>query len=164
MYVTLYSSKKLRQTKKMMLLSGVFLVGGGAYALLREVLWEDHFRLGWAIASVVVLIAGIIWTALATDKILLKDAYFSMTTERIAYRVALFGRERVVSWQEVVKVWITNYFVVFEMENSSPVILRLGSIQQEEVANHVASSLRLAAMEKNIPINGVVGQPQPVMV
>ncbi|MBF9252042.1 hypothetical protein I2I11_01920 [Pontibacter sp. 172403-2] len=147
-----------------MLLSGIFLIGGGAYALLREVLWEDHFRAGWAIASVVVLLAGLIWTALATDKILLKDAYFSMTPERIAYRVALLGRERVLPWQQVMKVWITNYFVVFEMENSKPVILRLGSIQQEDVARHVAGSLRLAALEKNIPINGVVGQPQSVVV
>jgi len=164
MYVTLYSSKKLRQTKKMMLFSGVLLIVGGAYALLREMIWQEHFRAGWAIASVVLLVAGMIWTALATDKILLKDAYFSMTPERIAFRVALFGGERVLPWQQVLKVWITNYFVVFEMENSKPVILRLGSIQQEEVARHVAGSLRLAALEKSIPINGVVSQPQPVMV
>ncbi len=164
MYVSLYSSKKLRQTKKFMLLSGVFLIVGGAYALGRELVGEDSFRLGWAIASVTVVLTGLVCTALATDKILLKDAYFSMTPDRIAYRVSLLGGEQILPWQEVMKVWITNYFVVFEMEHSNPVTLRLGSIQQDEVANHVAASLRLAALDKSIPINGVVSQPQPVMV
>ncbi len=128
--------------------------------MLRELLWEEQFRLGWAVACGVILLAGAVLLAMATGIIHLKETYFSLTPEHVAFRVAIFGKEQLLPWQEVEKLWITEYFVVFERENRKPVIIRLGSIQQQEVAQQVIDSLRAVAHRKGIPINGVNPQYQ----
>ncbi|WP_242916314.1 hypothetical protein [Pontibacter liquoris] len=147
-----------------MMFVGLFFVGGGGYALVRELLWQSPLRPGWAAASLVLVVLGLACLAVATDIIRLKDTYFSMTPEQVAYRVALFGGERTLLWSDVIKLWVTEYFVVFELENSKPVVLRLGSIQQEEVARRVADELRSMALQKNIAINGVSTQLHHALV
>ncbi|WP_242927791.1 hypothetical protein [Pontibacter vulgaris] len=154
MYVSLYPQKELKRTKRSFLLAGIFLFSGGAYALVRE-LQEARLRFDWIVAAGIISLLGILALAVATDRLRLKDAYFSMTPEKISYRLGLYGNDSVLYWAEVLSMRVTETFVLFELQGGHKKRLSLSAIPAREVANHVATSLRLAAIEKNIEVNGV---------
>ncbi len=160
MYINLYPSKHLQATKKTMRLTGAFLTAGGSYALLREFFWQPDFRACWAVASGVLVLLGLFLLAVATDRIMLRDAYLSITPERIMYRLSLTGHEKLLLWDGIKGMQVTEHYVLFEQEQKAPVKLRLGLIQQPEIAQHVSRSLLLAALEKGIPVNGVEALPK----
>jgi hypothetical protein len=154
MYINLCPNGQLRSTKRNMLAIGVFWAAGGAYALLRETLMRGELRVEWAVASAVLLLAGFASVAVAMDKVQLPDAYFSMTPERIRYRLSLLGREHLLFWEDIKVLQVTEHQVTFEQGDGGVAKLRLGLIQQPEVALHVSRSILLAALEKGIPVNG----------
>ncbi|GAB3198015.1 hypothetical protein GCM10027293_13820 [Pontibacter aydingkolensis] len=138
-----------------MLMFGLFLIAGGAYALFREFFLQDAFRLGWAISNALVFSAGVTFWLIADKSLATKEAYFSMNPERIKYRLTLFAREQAVHWKEVDAVDISVHSVVFNLTSGKSVTMRLGNIQQPEIILHVSRSIHLAAMEKGIMVNGV---------
>lgn len=160
MYINLYPNKHLNATKKSVLAMGLFLAAGGAYALLRELFWQTDFQSGWAVASAVVTLVGFLSIVVAMDKIRLKDAYLSITPERLMYRLSVMGREQLLPWESIRALQVTEHVVVFEQEQGTVTKLRLGLIQQPEIARHVSRSILLAAMEKGIPVNGVSAVPR----
>lgn len=160
MYINLYPNKHLNATKKSALAMGLFLAAGGSYAMLRELLWLTDFRTGWAVASAVITLAGFISIAVAMDKIRLKDAYLSITPDRIMYRLSVVGREQLLPWENIRALHVTKHVVVFEQQQGITTKLRLGHIQQPEIAQHVSRSILLAAMEKGIPVNGITAVPR----
>ncbi|PRY13648.1 hypothetical protein CLV24_10518 [Pontibacter ummariensis] len=162
MYVNLFPRKQLRATKKSVLVLGLFLGVGGAYAVLRELLWQTAFRPYWAMASVLIVLIGLLCLAVATDFIRLKDAYFSMTPERVSYRLAVWGREHFLLWKDVQALQVTKHWVSFILHNGEIKKLRLGLIQNPEIAHHVSRSIHLAALEKGLPVNDVLpSAPEP---
>lgn len=148
MYINLYPGKQLRSTRKSLLVTGLFLFFGGGYALLREFLWIDAFRTGWAVASAMLLGLGLLFVAYGTEVFRFKDAFFSMTPERIVYRLSLLGRERRIAWEEVQELIISESLVRFKLVSGSGVAMRLGAIQQPEIARHVSRSIHLAALDR----------------
>ncbi|GHA75531.1 hypothetical protein GCM10007389_31760 [Pontibacter akesuensis] len=134
---------------------GMFLTLGGGYALLRELLWMDMFREGWAAASVLLVLVGATMLAFGTDIFRLQDAFFSMTPKRIVYRVSVLGRQQEINWEEVSALDITESLVTFVLVSGRQRYLRLGAIQQPEIARHVSRSLHLAAIEKGLVLNGI---------
>lgn len=160
MYINLYPNKHLNATKKTVLATGLFLAAGGAYALLRELFWQTDFQPGWAVASAGITLIGFLSIAVAMDKIRLKDAYLSITPERLMYRLSVMGREQLLPWENIKAMQVTEHLVVFEQGQGTVTKLRLGLIQQPEIARHVSRSILLAAMEKGIPINGALAVPR----
>ena len=155
MYVNLYPNKKLKQTKQAMTWGGLLLLGGGLVALANEVAVQEQVRWGWLAAAILVSSMGAFWLALGTGKLHLKDAYFSMTPERISYRLSVYGPERVIYWQSIDSIQTTEHAIVFELKSGEQIVMRLGSIQFSNIAKHVSVSIQLAAMEQNVEVNGV---------
>lgn len=162
MYINLFPNRQLRSTKKSVLAMGAFFAAGGTYALMREIMWQGTFRVEWAVSSAVLLLIGFLAIAVAMDKIRLKDVYFSMTPERISYRLSVVGREQLLCWQDVAALQVSEQWVNFEGHKGQVVKLNLGLIQQPEIARHVSRSIVLAAMEKEIPVNGVLSKEPAV--
>ncbi|MCJ8165774.1 hypothetical protein MKJ04_13050 [Pontibacter sp. E15-1] len=160
MYINLYPNRQLQSTKKTVLGLGLFCATGGAYALMRELFWIHDFRVGWALSSALLTLVGFLSIAVAMDKIRLKDAYLSITPERIMYRLTLTGRERLIRWDNVQAMRMTEHVVIFDQKEGAPRRMRLGLIQQPEMALHVSRSLMLAAIEKGIPVNGKAARPE----
>jgi len=159
MYINLHPNKQLHATKKMMLVMGLLLAAGGAYALLRELFWLHDFRTGWAVASAAVSLGGFLSIAVAMDKIRLKDAYLSITPDRVKYRLCLAGREHLLPWKNVKALQVSERVIAFELKQGTVVKMRLGLIQQQEIAQHVSRSVLLAALDQGIPVNGVQAVP-----
>ena len=155
MYINLYPQKQLMQTKRYMLIAAAFLIVGGAYALFREVLLQDVFRPGWAVSSILILSVGIVSWLIANNRLATRDAYFSMSPERIKYRLAVFAKEQVIYWKEVDALDIAAQTIVYHLTSGDSITMRLGNIQQPEVMLHVSRSIHLAALEKGIMVNGV---------
>ena len=130
---------------------------------MRE-LQQDQARLNWAIAAGVICFTGLLLLAVATDRIQLKDAFFSMDPEKICYRTGLLGKVSMLYWANVVNVRVKESVVWFELQNGHRKMLSLSAIPDPNVAHHVATSLRLAAMEKNIAVNGVQMHPDSQVV
>lgn len=159
MYVNLYPGKQLRNAKRSMLLVGLFLFIGGGYALLREFFWMEEFRQGWALASAGLMLLGVLPLAYGTELLHFKDAFFFMTPQRLAYRLSLFGSEKVIEWAQVEELHITRHVISFLLTGGHVQRLRLHAIQDASLARHVSRSIHLAAMEKGIMINGVKPSP-----
>lgn len=159
MYVNLYPGKQLQATKRSMLLIGLFLFLGGGYALLREFLWLDTFREGWAVASGALMVLGLIPLAYGTDIFRFKDAFFSMTPDRIVYRLTLLGTETRVEWQQIQELRITEHIITFILKEGAAIKMRLGAIQRPDIARHVSRSIHLAALEQGVMINGIKPSP-----
>ncbi|QCR24741.1 hypothetical protein [Pontibacter sp. SGAir0037] len=155
MYINLYPNKEKSKTKKNLLLLGFFFFAGGAYAFFRETVLQDTIRVNWVIGAVVIFIAGILSIFMATDRIWLKDAYFSMQPDYIKFRLSFFSKEHMLRWSQIQQVRISKHFVLFELNNQEQVELKLGAIQSDDVARQVTSSLRLAALDHQIAVNGV---------
>lgn len=155
MYVNLYPNKALRKTKQVLLWAGLFMLCGGLGALVSEWVAQDQVRWGWALAAILVSMAGTWAVAVGADKLSLKDAYFSMTPERISYRLSLFGPERVMYWDNIDCIQASEHTLLFELKDSEQVVMRLGNIQCSRTANHISVSIQLAAIEQQVEVNQV---------
>ncbi|MFD2248285.1 hypothetical protein [Pontibacter ruber] len=155
MYINLYPTKELQRTKQSLLGFGIFLAGGGVYALVREVLQREQLQLSWLLSACIIMAVGLVLVSLGAGWIQLKEAFFSMNPERISYRLTLYGQQRMVNWNAVESVRIIPNTVIFEFKSGKRLVLRLGLVQDEKVARHIEASIRLAALQQNISINGV---------
>lgn len=163
MYVNLYPNKQLKRTKQVLLWSGLFLLIGGVAALLSEFATEEPSRWGWALAACLVSLTGIFWVAAGAGKLYMKDAYFSMTPEKISYRLNLFTAERIIYWNSIDSIQASQHTLLFELKDGGQVVMRLGNIQSNRIANHVSVSIQLAAIDQNVEVNGVPAYAQKVV-
>lgn len=159
MFISLYTTRHLKKLKQNILLVGMLLVTGGAFAVYRELIVTASLRPLWFLASLLVLGAGGICIAVARDMFPLKDAYFLMNSSRLSYRLTLLGREQVLTWSEVAAVRVSDARVVFELRDEKEVTLQLSAIPDEQTARHIRASISLAALEQNIKVNGVLARP-----
>lgn len=164
MYVNLYPNKELKKTKNGLLWSGAFLLCGGLFLLLGEAVAHTDIRWGWAAASAVVSLLGASGVAVGTGRIHLKDAFFSMTPERISYRLTLYGQERTIYWDAIDCIQASEHTLVLELKDGKHTTLRLGHIQDKRIANHVSVSIQLAAIQQNVEVNQVVRHAQRVSI
>ncbi|PKV63406.1 hypothetical protein [Pontibacter ramchanderi] len=161
MYVNLYPNKELKKTKQILLWSGILLLCGGLSALFGEFIAREELRWGWAGAALLVSALGGLGFAVGAGHLQLKDAYFSMTPERIAYRLTIYGTERVIQWDTIDSIQAYENKLVFELKDSKQFVMRLGNIQSPEIANHVSVSIQLAAIQQQVEVNKVpVGAQQ----
>lgn len=163
MFISLYPEKQLNQLKTNILMAGVFLVAGGAFAMYRELQMPDPFSREWLYASILLVISGIICIAVAKNYILLHEAYFSMNPNRLSFRLTFFSREHVLQWSQLTAVRVAENEVVFELHNKKAVALRLSNIPDEQVARHIRSSIGLAALQQNIQVNNVPAREKGVI-
>ena len=154
MFIALYPAKKLKRLKNNLLLTGLFLAAGGTFALIRE-LQSGTTAPGMVIAAAIVLVTGLVCVAVSQDVLPLKDAYFLMNPTRVGFRLTLLGNEQILPWADVAALKITENSVVFNLQNSKKVIMHLNAIPDVQVARHIRASIRLAALEQDIEVNGV---------
>ena len=162
MYVNLYPNKELKRTKQILLWSGILLLCGGLSTLTGEFLAREEFRLAWAVGALVVSAIGLLGFAVGAGYVQLKDAYFSMTPERIAYRLTLYGTEQTIYWDSIDSIQATEHTLVFDLKDSRQFVMRLGHIQSPEVARHVSVSIQLAAVQQQVEVNQVPVSAQGV--
>lgn len=157
MYISLYTARQLEQIREKMLWLGLFMLSGGLASLLYNLMLQEGVgvRWYWAAAACIVAVSGAVFVALGTGKLQLKEAYFSITPVMISYRLHLFSQERMIYWQQVTGVQVSERYVLFDLNSGGQVLLRLSSLQSDNVARHVATSLQTTALERNISVNGV---------
>ena len=155
MYVNLYPYKALKRTKKILLWGGVAMLFGGLVALAGEFVVQDHVRWGWAIAASLVSGLGAFGFGLGAGYARLSDVYFSMTPERINYRLHFFAAAHTLQWDTIDCIQASENRLVFELKDSKQLVMRLGHIQDPKIANHVSVSIQLAAMQQQIEVNQV---------
>ncbi|WP_461491920.1 hypothetical protein [Pontibacter sp. HJ8] len=153
----------MKRTKQVLLWSGLFLLIGGLVALLNEFTAQEQPRWGWTLAACLVSLTGGFWVAAGAGKLYLKDVYFSMTPEKISYRLNFFTAERVIYWNSIDSIQASQHTLLFELKDGGQVVMRLGNIQSNRIANHVSVSVQLAAIEQNVEVNGVPAQAQKVV-
>lgn len=162
MYVNLYPTKELKKTKRVLLWGGIFFLCGGLSVLLSELVAQSQIRWGWTAAAIMLCAAGACCMAVGTGRFHLKDAFFSMTPERISYRLTLYGAEQVIYWESIDSIQASEHTLVFELKDSNQVRMRLGHIQSPQIANHVSVSIQLAAIEQKVEVNQVITHAQRV--
>lgn len=155
MYVNLYPHKELKRTKQILLWTGILLFCGGLSALIVEFIAREEIRWVWAGGALLVGAVGALGFAVGAGYIQLKDAYFSMTPERIAYRLTLYGPEHTIYWDSIDSIQATEHTLVFDLKDSKQKIMRLGHIQSPDIANHVSVSVQLAAIQQQVEVNQV---------
>lgn len=155
MYISLYPAKQLERAKEKMLWLGLFMLSGGMAAFLHDIAIREETRWYWVGAALVIGLTGILFVAIGTDRIHLKEAYFSITPSRISYRLHLFSNERMIYWQQIAGIQVSERYVLFDLNSGRQVLLRLKSIQSNNAASHVATCLQMAALEHNVSVNGV---------
>lgn len=156
MFIQLYSNKSLQKTKNYSMLLGLFLVLGGGFSLVRELILSSQPNPLFTYAAGALMLGGLVALAFATDRLPLKETYFSMTPERVGFRTSFFGREYILRWNTIREIKITESAVLFELKNGSEVDLALATIPLPETAKHISISIRLAALEQNVRVNGVI--------
>ncbi|WP_299987206.1 hypothetical protein [uncultured Pontibacter sp.] len=162
MYVNLYPNKELKKTKRVLLWIGILMLCGGLSALFVEFVAREEVRWSWAGGALAVSIIGMLGFAVGASYIRLKDAYFSMTPERIAYRLTLYGAEHTIYWDAIDSIQASEHALVFDLKDSEQLIMRLGHIQSPEIANHVSVSIQLAAIQQHVEVNQVPVSAQHV--
>lgn len=160
MYVNLYPYKALKRTKKILLWGGVAMLCGGLAALLGEFVAQDQVRWGWAVAAGLVSGLGAFGFGLGAGYARLNDVYFSMTPERISYRLHFFAPAHTLAWEAIDSIQASKSILVFELKDSKQLVMRLGHIQDPKIANHVSVSIQLAAMQQYIEVNQVPAHTQ----
>ncbi|NEM98188.1 hypothetical protein [Pontibacter burrus] len=136
----------------------LFLLGGGGFAIVREMLWLDAMRPGWLVAATLLVLAGAAGLAICANLIPLRETYFSMNSSRLGYRLTFFGRKQELFWTQIRAVMLTDEKVVFELRNEKELVMPLHHIPDSKIARHIQASISLAAMEQNIKVNGVLAQ------
>lgn len=126
---------------------------GGLGLLLGELVAKEVPRLYWSLAAGLVSLLGVLGMALGLGKMHFKDAFFSMTPERISYRLTLYGPERTLYWSNIDSIQVSEHSLLFELKDGNQVTMRLGNIQCPQTANHVSVSIQLAAVSQQIEVN-----------
>lgn len=160
MFIQLYPNKTLQKTKSFSLLLGAFLTLGGSYSLVRELFLSSQTNILFVYCAAVFFVMGLLSIAFAADKLPLKETYFSMTPERISFRSSFIGQEYVLRWNTIREIKITDQVVVFELKDGPEIIFRLGAVQLPETSKHISTSIRLAALDQNVRVNGVKTERQ----
>lgn len=160
MFVSIYTTSRLKLLKRNLLVTGVLFTGGGAYAAVRELFLLYTFRPEWLVAATLIIVAGIVCVAFARDIIPLKDTYFLMNPSRLSYRLTLFGKEQVLQWIDVTEIRASDAKVVFVLRDEREIVMRLTTIPDPKLARHIQASISLAALEQNIKVNGVLTHQQ----
>lgn len=154
MYISLYTARQLDKIKEKTLWLGLFMLSGGLAALLHDVALQVA-RWDWAVAAFVVSLAGAMLIAIGVAKLPLKTAYFSITAARISYRLSLYGKERMIYWQQISGIQVSDRFMLIDLSSGRQVLLRLGTLQNNNAAHRIAVSMQVAALERNVTLNGV---------
>lgn len=160
MFVSLHSRRQFAQIKRNLLLLSLFLLSGGAFAIVREMVWLDAVRPGWLVAATVLVLAGAAGLAICVNLIPLRETYFSMNSSRLGYRLTFFGRKQELFWTQIRAVKVTDEKVVFELRDEKELVMSLHHIPDSRIARHIQVSVRLAALEQNIKVNGVLAQQE----
>ena len=155
MYINLISSKEIEKAKESMLWLGLFMLSGGMAALLNDMVVQEHTRWGWAGAAFLISLIGVVLVATGLDKVQLKDPYFAITPARISYRLSPLGRERMIYWQHVTGVQVSDRYILFDLISGRQILLRLKAIQSSNIASQVAVSVQTAALKHKVSVNGV---------
>jgi hypothetical protein len=155
MYITLYTARQLRQIKDRVLWLGLFMAAGGAAAFIHHVLLAGDNLWLWAVAALLVLLFGVAMIAVGTNKLFIRDAYVSITPVKVSYRLNFYSSERAIEWKQVSGIQISDNTILIDMHSRRQKEFNLSSIQSNNMASHVAVSLRMAALERNVSINGV---------
>lgn len=156
MYINLYTTKQLHELKARMLWLGLFLSSGGAASFLYNVLLIERTRWYWAGAAFVILAVGLLLVAAGTDKVKLKNAYFSISPSNISYRLNFYSSEYVIDWRHISAVQLCDSGVLFNLHSGRQPVLHFSLFQSYNIACHVGTSIQLAALERNISVNGVL--------
>ncbi|MHC2993682.1 hypothetical protein OB13_19660, partial [Pontibacter sp. HJ8] len=154
MYISLYTAKQLDEIKEKMLWLGLFMLSGGLAALFNDMVVQAT-RWDWVIAAFLVSLTGAGLVAIGVDKLPLKDAYFSITTARISYRLNLYSQERMIYWRQIAGIQVSDRFILIDLNSGRQVLLRLRTIQNSNTAHQIAVNVQLAALERNVTVNGV---------
>ena len=155
MYINLVSAKEVEKAKESMLWLGLFMLSGGMAALLNDMVLQEHTRWGWAGGAFLVSLIGVMLVAVGLNKVQLKDPYFSITPAKISYRLSLLGSERMIYWQYVTSIQVSDRYILFDLNSGRQILLRLKAIQSSNKANHIAVSIQTAALKNKVSINGV---------
>lgn len=158
MFISLYSRKQLKTLKRNILILGLFLAVGGIVALLRELRLEESYRVEFLVAAVSLIITGGLAIAVGLGFIQLKEMYFSMNPTRLSFRHTFLGREHILYWDHLNAIRVADSSIEFNLENNRKVTLQLSTIPDERMARHIKASINLAALERNVAVNGILGR------
>ncbi|MBJ6119357.1 hypothetical protein JAO76_14200 [Pontibacter sp. BT310] len=160
MFISLYSRKQLKRLKQNILMLGLFLVAGGIFTLVRELRMPEPHRIEFLFAAVSLIITGGIGTGVGLGFIQLKELYFSMNPTRLSFRHTFLGREHVLYWSQLSAIRVADSSIEFKLEDNRKVTLQLSTIPDERTARHIKASINLAALERNVLVNGVLARPK----
>ncbi len=161
MYVSIYTERELRRIKDRMLWLGLFMMSGGAAALLYNLLQFEAARFLWATAALCVLMGGLVCIALSTGLIPLSKAYFSVQHDSVSFRLTFYSAKQSIQWSSVSDLQISDRYVLFNLHGGRQKMVRLSVIPSQNTASYVATSLQATALERNITVNGVRFSKQP---
>jgi hypothetical protein len=159
MFILLYPHKQLKQTKQNLLTGGVVFATAAACAVIRELFIFQEPRFGWLLAALSIVIVGMLAIAAGSDRIHFREAFFSMTPRRISYRQTLTGRKYTLPWSQIAGVQLTDEKAIFELKDGKEVPFLFSLVTDIQLARHIMASIRLAALEQNIRVNGALVHP-----
>ena len=158
MFISLYSRKQLKKLKRNILTLGLFLAVGGIVALVRELRMEELYRIEFLVAAGALIITGGIGIGVGLGFIQLREMYFSMNPTRLSFRHTFLGREHVLYWNQLSAIRLADSSIEFDLVNNRKVTLQLSTIPNERKARHIKASINLAALERNVAVNGVLAR------
>ncbi|MBX0332748.1 hypothetical protein K3G39_05815 [Pontibacter sp. HSC-14F20] len=155
MHISLYTARQLRRIKDRLLWLGLFMASGGGSALLYNLILGEEVRWVWGMAAAIIMLAGLYLLALGTGKILLKNAFVAISADKISYRLNFYSKEYSLAWSGIAAVQLSDHCVLFDLNGGQQQVLLLSRIESQNTASQVALSLQLAALERNVTVNGV---------
>lgn len=155
MYISLYTAKQLRNMKDRMLWLGLFMSSGGAASVLYNMLLAEQARWHWALAALVVLVAGLLLMIVGAGIVQFNTAYFSISPSQISYRLHFYSPKQTIEWRQVSGVQLCDTCVLFDLQGGRQKALRFMTFQSSNIAGQVSASIQVAALERNITVNGV---------
>lgn len=155
MYISLYTARQLRRIKDRLLWLGLFMASGGAAALLYNLILRQETRWLWGMAAFVIVLVGLYLLALGTGKISLKNTFVAISPDRISYRLNFYGKEYTLDWSSIAAVHFSDHCVLFDLRGDRQKSLLLSGIESHNTASQVALGLQVAALERNVTVNGV---------
>lgn len=109
----------------------------------------------WAILSMLVLALGVFLIVCGTDTWFIPKAYFSISPDVICFKPNFYSSECQIAWHSVTALHLSDNIVLFDMVGGVRKKLRLSAIHSHNMASRVVVGLRLAALERNVTVNGV---------
>lgn len=139
------------------------MASGGGSALLFNLVLLEEARWLWGMAATGIILAGLYLIALGTGKILLKSAFVAISPDKISYRLNFYSKEHCLSWSGVAAVQFSDNCVLFDLQSGHQKSLLLSGIESHNMASQVVLGLQLAALDRNITVNGVrFNVPRPM--